>query len=99
MQTCGRIRRPLEKGWTQITNGELKYLEMGVLSLQQGEEYTLQTQEREFAIVLIQGQCEVKLESGLTGILGPRSNPFEGMPFGLFLTREETITFWALANT
>jgi 5-deoxy-glucuronate isomerase len=98
MQSCGRIRKEIEKGWSQITEGELQNLEMGVLSLEEGEEYTLHTGDREYAIVLIQGDCEVSLESGLAGILGPRHNPFEDMPFGLFLSRDETITFSAKAT-
>jgi len=95
MQSCGRIREPIGKGWTQLTKAELNNLEMGTLCLEAGEEYTLKTLEREYAIVLIQGTCEVKTESGLAGILGPRRNPFEDMPFGLFLSRGETITFCA----
>lgn len=95
MQSCGRIRKEIEKGWIQITDGELQNLEMGVLSLEAGDKYTLHTKEREYAIVLIQGECEVRLERGLTAILGPRRNPFEEMPFGVFLSRDESVMFSA----
>ncbi len=95
MQLCGRLREPIGTGWTPITKGELKNLEMGTLCLETGQKYTLRTQEREYAIVLIRGTCYVETESGLAGFLGPRRNPFEDMPFGVYLSREETITFHA----
>ena len=95
MQDCGRIREQIGKGWTQIVDSELKNLNMGVLNLESGETYTLHTREREYAIILIRGQSEVRLDSGLAARLGLRRNPFEDMPSGLFLSRDETITFSA----
>lgn len=98
MRSCGRIRKETGKGWTQLTNGELRNMEMGALSLEDGETYTLHTQDREYAIVLIHGECQVELQSGLSALLGPRRNPFEYLPFGMFVSRDESVAFSATGS-
>lgn len=94
-----RIRKSINKGWTTLVGDELEFLNMGVISLDRGESYQLKTGEREFALVLISGECKVSLESGLAGTMGPRSNPFDEPPYGLFVTREELIHIKALRKT
>ena len=96
---CGRIRKQLQNGWTQLVDHELKNLKMGVISLEKGESITLATEDREYACVLVYGECEVTITGGAKERMGPRNNPFEDMPYGIFITRDETITFTALAKT
>jgi len=95
----GRIRKEIKNGWTQLIDNELSYMKVGVLSLEEGQQHTIETGKCEYACVLIKGECEVDLESGLEGVLGPRKNPFEAMPYGLFASREEKITFTAKGPT
>jgi 5-deoxy-glucuronate isomerase len=95
MRSCGRIRKEIHSGWTAITSGQLASLELAVLSLEAGEEFALDTGEREHAAVLIRGECQVALDRGLAVILGPRSDPFQAPPFALFVSREETVRFVA----
>ncbi len=95
MRSCGRIRKKLGAGWTAITHGQLASLEMAVLHLEAGEEFALDTGDREHAAVLIRGECEVATDSGLVATLGPRSDPFQDSPFALFVTREEQVRFRA----
>jgi 5-deoxy-glucuronate isomerase len=99
MQSCGRIRKEIPGGWTAITSGQLASLELAVLSLAAGEEYALDTGEQEHAVVLISGECQVALDSGLAANLGPRSDPFQGLPFALFVSREETVRFVARSQS
>lgn len=95
MQPSGRIRKSIGNGWTRLIDGELKNLQVSVLTLEAEETYSLQTAEREWAFVLIQGECNVHLDSGLTTLLGPRDNPFTELPFALFVSKGETMTFVA----
>lgn len=99
MRSCGRIRREIQSGWTAITSGQLASLELAALSLQAGEEFVLDTGDREHAAVLIRGECQVGLDSGLAAVLGPRRDPFEGLPFALFVSREETVHFRACSES
>ncbi len=95
MRSCGRIRKEIGQGWTQLTHAELKNLEMGALRLEASERHTFHTRDREYAAVLIQGECQVELKSGLSGRLGPRQNPFEDLPYGLIVSRAESVLFSA----
>ena len=95
MQSCGRIRKKIKNGWTRLIDTELNNLQVGILNLESGETHTFRTADTECAIVLVRGECEVTLASGLKASLGPRDNPFEEMPFALFVSRDETITFSA----
>ncbi len=95
MTSCGRIRKPLHKGWNSLVDGELTYLKTGALLLEKGDRYTLDTQEREYSLVLVNGECEVSIDGGESGILGPRANPFEDLPSAVLLTRDERVTLTA----
>ena len=95
MCACGRIRKPIRYGWTQITEGELLYLEMGVIKLEPEASHLLYTRDREHAAILIAGECYVQLDGGQGGLLGPRRNPFDDLPYAVFVTRDEQIIFTA----
>jgi len=43
---------------------ELKNLQVAALKLEPGDGYTLETGNREYAIVLISGECEISVEGG-----------------------------------
>ncbi len=97
--TNGRIRIPLQNGLTSLVRNELERLQLAVIRLEAGETCTLDTGEREFACVLVYGECEYVLESGGSGKLGPRLNPFDHPPYGLFASKRERIVFTASAAT
>lgn len=97
--SCGRIRKEIKSGWTQLIDHELKYLKVGVLKLAKGHDHTFETKEFEYACVLVSGECEVSLESGENGTLGPRRNPFEDKPYGIFVSKNEIVTFRAQCET
>ena len=98
MRACGRIRKEIGHGWTQITNGQLRNLELAVLRLEKGEKYVLETAGREWAIVLIQGECQFTIGAGPASSLGPRENPFQDMPYALFVSRDEVVGLGASAG-
>jgi len=95
----GRIRKQIGNGWTQLVDGEMQNIKMGVISLENGDSFTLDTVEREYACVLVYGLCSAVLGEEEFGVLGPRKNPFDDKPFGLFVTREERVTFKASEKT
>jgi len=99
MRSCGRIRTDVGRGWTAITHGQLANLEMAVLRLEAGEEFVLDTGDREHAAVLIHGDCQVSLDSGSIATLGPRSDPFHELPFAFFVSREETVRLAARSES
>lgn len=92
MISCGRIRKEIQPGSTTLVDTELAHLKMDVLNLAAGQSCTLHTGEREYALVLVHGECAINLSGGLDAGLGPRKNPFEDMASGLFVSKEETIT-------
>lgn len=99
MTQCGRLRKPLSNGWNSLIETELQYLKTAALKLNAGESYTLTTQDREYSLVLVYGECEVQIEGGESGVLGPRDNPFMASPSGIMLSKEETITITAIRDS
>lgn len=99
MNGCGRVRKPLNNGWTSPVDTELKDLRMGTIALSPGESTALETGTREMAFVLVRGDADARLGGGIEARLGPRDNPFDAPPYGLFVSREETVTFTARTNT
>jgi len=95
---CGRIRKKLQHGWTQLTIDELKNQKLAVIRLSAGESYELNTGGDEYAIVILSGEVSFQVASGLSGVLGPRSNVFEDLPEALLLTREEHLSFKVKAD-
>lgn len=99
MIQCGRIRKPLQNGWTSLIEGQLKYLSTAALQLHAGQSYTIETSDREYSFVLVYGECEVLIEDGEKGKIGPRKDPFTNMPSGVMVSREEIIHFTALQDS
>jgi 5-deoxy-glucuronate isomerase len=96
---CGRVRKTLNKGWTPLVETELRDLRVATILLDCGESCKVETGAREYAFVLVRGECEVHLSGGLECALGPRENPFDHPPYGLLVSREETVTVTARAET
>lgn len=99
MKGCGRIRKPLNKGWTPLVESELRDLRVGAVLLDEGESLSLETGTREMAFVLVRGDADAQVAGGVQTRLGPRDNPFDAPPYGLFLSREESVTFTARVPT
>lgn len=97
--SCGRIRKPLAEGLTPLLTGELTHLQVSALLLPPGAHFQMVTGDREYAFVLVRGDCVAKIGNGLEMPFGPRTNPFEHPPFGLFASREETICFTARSES
>jgi len=97
--SCGRIRKPLVEGLTRLVCGELANLQVSALLLPAGGTLRLATGEREYAFVLVRGDCLTKVGNGTEMPFGPRLNPFEHSPFGLFAGCEETVCFTARSES
>ncbi len=95
---CGRIRKPIQDGWNQLTDHELQNQKVALLNLKKGEQYPLSTQNNEYALVILEGAVSFAVQSGLRGTLGPRKNVFEDLPEGLLLTREEEVSLTAITD-
>lgn len=93
MLPCGRIRKEINNGWTDIVDGELVNMRVAVLKLENGQKFSLDTQDREYAIVLIRGTCVIQIGSEIKATMGPRENPYEHKPYAAFVTREEKVLF------
>jgi 5-deoxy-glucuronate isomerase len=96
---CGRIRKALGPGWTPLVSGELQTLSVAALCLEPGETYAFDTGEHEYALVLVHGHCQVSMASGLAADFGPRRDPFQDLPFGLMVSRDEHVTVSARQTT
>ena len=92
---CGRIRKTIGGGLTSIVSPAdgLETLGFSTLSLSTGQEYRMDSADRELAVVLIHGECVVSIEGDAAHHLGPRSNPFEDPPYALFVSRENRLKF------
>lgn len=97
--SCGRIRKTVNKGWTQLIDNELKNLKSAVLSLEAGETFSMETADREYGFVLISGEAETSVDQDIKGILGPREDPYGCRPWALLATKEQRVNFKALCNT
>ncbi len=86
--SCGRVRKGIDVGWTQIIDDELENLKMGVLNLPEGMSYSLKSGHMEYAIVLVYGECFIQVSDELEGVLGPRKDPFSHLASALFLSRD-----------
>lgn len=99
MLPCGRVRKEINNGWTDIIDGELINMKVSVLKLEDGQTFSLDTKEREYAIVLISGTCAVKIGDEIETTLGPRANPYEYKPYAALITRDETVKFVSLGKS
>ncbi len=95
MLSCGRVRNEIGDGLTEIINTELVNLNMSTLKIDSEQTISFITKDQEFTIVLIQGECEIKLQSGDGGLLGPRNNPFKDMPYAMLVTIDENVSITA----
>jgi 5-deoxy-glucuronate isomerase len=92
---CGRVRKTLVQGWNPLVQGQLENLRMGALLLEPGHTFRLSTMDREYACVLIHGECTVSLDGEAKESLGPRRSPFEDLPEAVYVSREMVFTLTA----
>jgi 5-deoxy-glucuronate isomerase len=96
---CGRIRKSTEKNrLTWLVDGEMKDIRSGVIDLEKGHSVEVSTADYEYGFVLIHGQFCAKTSSGDKFITGIRHD-FHEKPFGLLITKEETVTLTALEDS
>lgn len=97
--SCGRVRKKAGTGFTMLVEKELEQLQVAQLVLKDGESFSMDTGEREYGFVLISGSCQYGIDGDISGLLGPRENPYEHLPHALLVTREQRIVFTALEDT
>jgi 5-deoxy-D-glucuronate isomerase len=96
---CGRIRKAIGRGYTQLIDTELAMLKFAMISLEEGDSFTFETKNREYGCLLISGKCRVLIGNGLNGTLGPRANPWKEKAWAILVTRDERVTFKACCKT
>lgn len=95
---AGVIKKTIGSGFTPLLDGETKRLRFGVLNLCAGETYTFHCEDREYSLVLIQGEAEVEGEQ-MRGKLGPRLDPFTEKPEGCIFSNAQSFTVRALQDS
>lgn len=94
-----RVRKPIEAGWTELSDDALAQLKVSTLLLAAGDSFAFDTADREYALVLVRGDCRIQVDTGLSGRMGPRENPFEHAPHGAMLGRGQRVQLQAEAET
>ena len=95
MDSCGRIRPIVKRGLTPVVDRELDSLKLELLWLESGDKHSLDTEGREYAVILLSGFCDIRLmRDDVDNIeFGPRLNPFQELPHALFISRDEKLLF------
>ncbi|MGH2606041.1 MAG: 5-deoxy-glucuronate isomerase [Anaerolineales bacterium] len=81
---------PERAGW--------EMLHVGARRMAQGQGWTLQTGEHEYALVVLGGVCFVRSSRGEWPIVGRRPDVFHGMPYALYLPRQTDVEVQALSS-
>jgi 5-deoxy-glucuronate isomerase len=97
MISCGRVRKPIKQGITALIDVQLANLQFSVLLMDRGDRHIMRTGSREFAIVLVHGECTVQIDELPAWKLGPRSDPFNVPPHAAFITRDQLLLLEAQA--
>ena len=66
--------------------------------MRRGKQWTHQTGENEYALVLLGGKCSVSSSRGKWHHIGLRTNVFNGMPYTLYLPRRTEFTITAVSD-
>jgi 5-deoxy-glucuronate isomerase len=81
---------PQSAGWD--------FLHFAARQLRQHEQWSYETGECEFALVVLGGVCEVTSSRGAWRDIGRRLNVFNGMPYTLYLPRRTRFTLTASSD-
>lgn len=95
---CGLIHAKLAEGYNPILRNEMRVLQAGILNLKKDGVYFLETGEREYGILLIEGHLSVSGETERWQ-LGKRENPFRDPPCALLLGKSERVEIRALEDS
>lgn len=79
-----------QAGWSDLN--------FGARLMNQGELWSHQTGECEYAIVLLGGSCAIETSRGSWPQVGRRSDVFDGMPYSVYLPRRTDFTVRALSD-
>ena len=74
-----------------INESSLKMLEFGILELKKGDQYTLETYEKEYAFIILFGHADFKLDDIYWRFIGGRKSVFEGKATSVYIPRHKTI--------
>ncbi len=91
----GRIRKEIIAGWNDLVDGVFDNLTFGILSMDVGDTYEIDTKELEYGFVLVSGDCESIVGDGKARAFGPRPDPFDHKPYALLLSRNQSVRFVA----
>ena len=75
---------PQSAGWT--------YVGFSVVDLQAGEKHASASGPNEICLVLVAGRARISVGDMDFGVLGARSNPFEGAPWSVYVPAHATYT-------
>jgi 5-deoxy-glucuronate isomerase len=78
---------PSSAGW--------EYLFFATRQMKVGQQWSFETGEYEFALVMLGGICAVESNRGIWPEIGRRASVFEGMPYTLYLPRQTRFTLTA----
>lgn len=89
----------MKEGYNEIIReGEMKYIEFGLLKLSRGNEFDYREIRKESALILLIGQVSFEIDAK-TYNTGIRSDPFTKDPWALYLPRGRRVKIEALADS
>ena len=95
------FRRTVAHGYTRLVGpgeGGLRYLEVGMLHLPEGGDYSTTAEESEVALVILSGQATIEAGSERWSRLGGRSDVFQGPGDSVYLPLGTTYAVTAQTN-
>lgn len=78
-------------------DGELKYIEFGIISLKAGKEYSGATASSEWAFIVLGGKCNISGE-GFSFNAGERKDVFSGKPHTVYIPNGRKFTVKAVTD-
>ncbi len=87
-----------ENGYVKLCErgkSSLSVLEFGMLNLECGQSYTLNSNDNEMALVILSGRCKIKAGSKEWQNVGKRRNVFSGPAASVFVSRKTEVIITA----
>ncbi len=88
-------RNPKRPGFHWMFKDELKFIRLGILNLNQGEDYDFSTKDEEGCLVLLSGTCRAVAGEKDFGRIGNRRSVFEGKPYSIYVPRKSSLSITA----
>ncbi len=73
----------------------LQRLEFGILELQYGQEYCLNTENMETALIILSGVCDISFDSTIWKGVGGRRTVFDGKASAAYIPRGKTVRIFS----